>query len=608
MINDFRHNTHKIFPLIVLTFMGIISYSNTLNVPFVMDDLSTLQFYGHQSLSEILLNSGARRLANVTFALNYKIHGLKLPGYHIVNLAVHIMSSILLYEIVKSIITQFNLSQSTHAPAHDETISIDEFIPFAVAVLFVCHPLQTQAVTYIVQRYTSLATFFYLLTILLFIKVRIDYEKGAKLLWVCSFGCAVASTATLAINCKQIAATLPVMLLIIEVMVFNGRLVNLKFIKISLIVGLFSILSSLLLWNVTSIDEFIKLINAATSEDPRITRTTYLYTQFVVVVRYLRLLLIPVGQSIVHDSPHYEYVFAPPVIGSILIHMLILSSAVWLYFRSQCVFISRGTNDAALLQRLASLGIIWFYCAIVVESSIFPIRDEMFEHRVYLPSVGFFMAVTALTLLAFGEIRANWVKLWTILAVLSTLLCAMTFARNNVWNNKFQLWQEAVQRYPENSLALASLGDEYLILRMPEKTIQLYVRTIELGGEFQAFYLGIAMKALNLYEDRFTSGQEYMRPGGPLGTGTLAEGDEIKYKSVVFNTLALAYEHLGNFEQAVISYRRSLMANPEYNLAWFNYGLLLNRLGNKNDAIKSLLELRKIDPERARFMEDIILK
>jgi len=139
-------------------------------------------------------------------------------------------------------------------------------------------------------------------------------------------------------------------------------------------------------------------------------------------------------------------------------------------------------------------------------------------------------------------------------------------------------------------------------LSMPEKTVPLYVRTMELGGEFQAFNLGIALKALNIYGFRFTTGRELMRPGGPLGTGEFAPGDEIRYKSVVFNTLALAYEYLGETDKALRSYRRSLKADPLYGLAWYNLGMLLNQLGERGEAVKVLAELKKLNPELARSL------
>jgi len=595
----------RILHLTLIVLAGIVTYSNTLHVPFVLDDFSTITFYGPQHILDILLNGSTRRVVDVTFAINYKIHGLGLPGYHLVNLTIHISVAVVIYFIVSSIISALHELYSSQDGCQERANLADKFVPFAVAMLFVCHPLQTQAVTYIIQRYTSLATFFYLLSVLFFLRARLNYKSHGRGVYPWFFGGLALAAAILSMGSKQIAVTLPVMLILLELLIFKGQIFDRKCIVVCMTLCILALASALFMWRVGSFHEFISAVNAATSEDPRIPRLTYFFTQSRVVASYLRLLLLPLGQSVVHESPIYTTLFSSPVIAALSLHVSLFAVSLALLRQSRQNFLSKKW-ERGMLQRLACLGIVWFYCAMAVESSFFPIRDVMFEQRVYLPSVGFCMVIISFTALAACTLRAGKRILWVILTVVCIVLGGMTIARNQVWNTRLLLWQDAVRKYPDNALALSNLGGEYLVLKMPEKTVPLYVRTMELGGEFQAFNLGVAMKALNIFGYRFTTGMEFMRPGGPLGSGEIAAGDEIKYKSVVFNTLALAYEYLGETDKALRSYRRSIKADPSYDLAWYNLGLLLNQLGERSEAAGALAELRKLNPELARSLASVV--
>lgn len=591
----------RILQLTLIVFAGITAYSNTLLVPFVLDDFTAIDYLGQQNFVDILIHGSVRRVVDLTFVLNYKIHGLGLPGYHLVNLAIHLSVAIVLYCIVCSMLSALQETFPRQQNCLKCSGFTDKFLPFAVAMLFVCHPLQTQAVTYIIQRYTSMATFFYLLSVLFFLRARISYEKNGQYAYPWILGSFSLVAAILAIGSKQISVTLPAMLLLIEILIFNGRLINRRLLVGSAVLCTFVVMMLMVLWRVSTLQDFLNAVSAATSEDTRISRVAYFFTQTRIVVGYLRLLLLPVGQSVVHDSPIYTSLFSLPVIASLILHISLLVAAFALFRQSRQNFLSKNWEWGAP-QRLACLGIVWFYCAMAVESSIFPIRDVMFEHRVYLPSVGFCMTVISFIVMAVCTFRAGNKVLWAILIVGCIVLGAMTVARNQLWNNKLLLWQDTVRKYPVNTLALANLGAEYLLLDMPEKAVPIYVHIMELGGDIPAFYLGNALKALNKYELRFTTGVEFMRPGGPMGSIVLAPEFAGKYRSVVFNTLALSYEYLGETDKALRSYRRSLKADPSYDLAWYNLGLFLNQLGERGEATIALTELRKYNPELARSL------
>ena len=149
-----------LFFLALLTF-GI--YSNSLESEFVFDDavFFTSQHVQLESLSwrDILtvaqkMEPGTRPVANVSFAMNYYFHGLAVRGYHVVNLIIHILTGIALYFFFKTTLNLATVKRELHAPL---------WIPLAAAAIWLVHPIQTQAVSYIVQRMTSLSALFYIL-------------------------------------------------------------------------------------------------------------------------------------------------------------------------------------------------------------------------------------------------------------------------------------------------------------------------------------------------------------------------------------------------------------------------------------------------------------
>jgi len=84
---------------------GIVAYINSFTVPFVLDDNFSINFLSTSKIMDLLLHGGARRVVDLTFALNYKIHGALLPGYHATNLAIHLASAATLYLLARSAVT-----------------------------------------------------------------------------------------------------------------------------------------------------------------------------------------------------------------------------------------------------------------------------------------------------------------------------------------------------------------------------------------------------------------------------------------------------------------------------------------------------------------------
>jgi tetratricopeptide (TPR) repeat protein len=227
----------------------------------------------------------------------------------------------------------------------------------------------------------------------------------------------------------------------------------------------------------------------------------------------------------------------------------------------------------------------------IVESSIFPITDIIFEHRVYLPSVGFFLAAAAGTAYL---VRSRTVA-WALLVTVCLALGGLTIARNNVWSDTLALWQDTARKAPNKDLALANLAGEYMKREMPEKALPLFVRALELKPDFQArtkVYLGKTLQYLNVDVARFTTGEEL----ASYGKGELSSEDRIRLDGITYNNLGLAHEYLGEPAKAREAYRAALRVSPDYDLAWYNLGLLSVRTGDRQQAATAIVQLKKIKP------------
>lgn len=168
--------------VIAICLTCITTYSNTLNSPFVFDDIPNIKENTFIRLTDLdiqkLYDAGFRSVAsnrpvaNVSFALNYYYGGYDVKGYHIVNIAVHLINGILIYLLALNIFRQ--MSRMPCEEKERIRITSIPLISLFAALIFVTHPIQTQSVTYMVQRMNSMAVMFYLLAMLLYIRGRLS--------------------------------------------------------------------------------------------------------------------------------------------------------------------------------------------------------------------------------------------------------------------------------------------------------------------------------------------------------------------------------------------------------------------------------------------------
>jgi tetratricopeptide (TPR) repeat protein len=575
---------HKpLLHIILITAVGLLAYSNTFDVPFHFDDKDAIvKNPVIKNLGNFFLHTGGyeynprRFLGYLTFALNYSIGGLDVTGYHVVNLAVHIINALLVYALVL-------LTFRTPALRASSLSSYAGLLALCAALFFVVHPIQTQAVTYIVQRFTSLTALFYLLSLCLYVKWRVAREEhlsgNRKGLWLYVLSLV---TIVMAMKTKEIAFTLPIIIALYEFMFFEGRLKR----RILYLIPVFStmfIIPLTLLGMDKPIGELISDVSEATRVQTNLSRLDYLFTEFRVIVTYIRLLFLPINQNLDYDYPIYDSFFDPNVILSCLFIAALLGIGVYLLYRSR---------PASHHSRLIAFGIFWFFITLSVESGIIPIVDVIFEHRVYLPSVGFILVcVTGLAMLVERVNRKVAVRIIVVGVVTAVvMLGGMTYGRNRVWQNEITLWEDVVMKSPEEFRPHLNLGSIYAEQNRFDEAISEIKTALQLRPDYSDAYnsLGVAYSKQNLLDEAISA----------YKTAVQLRPDYAD----AYNNLGDAYAKQNRLDEAISAFKTALLFKPDYADAYSNLGVVYAKQSRFDEAIsafKTALQFRP-DHDNAR--------
>ena len=639
--------TSQIFFLLLIAMVGLIAYSNTFNFQFVYDDLNNIADNPLiKQLGNFIFPAGGykgylpRAVGFFTFALNYHFGGLNVTGYHIVNLIIHITNAMLVYFLVvltfntpyfsgqRSAVSDTPPSSSLKLRGDRGELLSPHFIALFSALLFVSHPLQTEAVTYIVQRLTSLATMFYLLSIVMYVKARlmtqmsmgngswgISREENVSvpftyhLLPVTFFLLSLLS-AVLAMLTKEISFTLPIVIILYEFTFFRSTLKKKLIFLLPLLLTLMIIPLSIMGTD-KPLGEILSDLSEKFRVQTAVSRWDYLFTQFRVIVTYIRLLFFPVNQNLDYDYPVYHSFFEPPVFLSFLLLLSVVGIAVYLMYKTRAVSgqrstVSNNSPDAYSLPlnpyfRLVAFGIFWFFITLSITSSIIPIVDVIIEHRVYLPSVGAFIAVSAVIYIITERLKLKWpsVRKATIFlcALIIVVLSITTYERNFVWHDELTLWQDVIKKSPQNARGHFNLGVAYNSRGMHDKAIEHLLTALSLTPDDPEIYynLGLAYSSEGMteqsieqlksairlkpdfYEAHYDIAVDYMSLGL---TDKAIEHLTIALKlqpndPAAHNNLGIAYASKGETEKAIEHFREAIKLKPDFQEAYNNLDLAL---------------------------------
>lgn len=617
-----RKHDNKIYVILVLGVLGFLIYSNTLLSPFIFDDhwyiKSNLKI---RHLENFLDFSGTRYVTFLSFAINYAVGKYNVFDYHLVNLLIHISDAVLVYLLALLTFKTPLIRRACEISGKKPDWSS---IAFITSLLFISHPLETEAVTYISQRFTSLASLFYLTSLTLYIKSRFVLEdnhgKRPKGWYLCYFGSLLSACA--AMKTKEISFTLPFVIMFYEFLFFHEpktvgkKLVYLTPLLLTLLIIPFSLFTPAGGDNVTSLLRSSQLKDLTT-----LSRHDYLITEFRVIVTYLRLLVFPAGQSLNHYFPRFKSFFEPEVLLSFVFLSSIFLSSVFLFVRS----FKRKDPYGIII----SFGILWFFTTISIESSVIPILHVIFEHRVYLPSTGIFLSFATLLFLvrdAYPERSKVKPLILTTIILIVAVNSFLTFERNALWKNEIAFWQDTIRNDPENEVSYNSLGEaltragkydeavKYIKIALKlnptftsaynnsgtaltesgklDEAVKAYKEAVRLAPDNSTYLcnLGTALAKANKYDEA----SEYFNAAIKLG-----DADE-----VAFYNLGYIMAQKGNFDKALEYLKRAVIADPDNAEAYYGMGYVSYNLGRFTEAAGYLETALKLNPlyEGAAYM------
>lgn len=432
------------YAVFLISISAFLVYSNSLNGIWAFDDI--LINYG-TSIDQIINISKTRIISYLTFLINQKINAYDQFNFRILNLLIHIVNSNLVYLI--SFITIKNY----------DNIQKDNQIPFYIALisalLFAVHPLNINAVSYIIQRMASLATLFVLLSVLFYIYANNATEMTKKI----GFYLISALSIISGILSKEIA-TLAIPLILLYDYIFISKFDKKYFLKKLLFIcsiGIAAlILASLFVPVIKSAAEIISLFQNINkpiqnrnwlAADVYWTPLQHILTEFRVISRYLLLFIFPLPKLLVFD--YWNYPISKTMFEPVSTFVAIL------FVLSLIIFSVIKIKKYPFL----SFGILWYFISISLESFIAVGLDLYFEHRNYMPLTGLCFGIIAqLILFSWKWLEFRYAKLLVFIVIL-IFFGGMTFQRNFVWNDKIVFWKDVLEKTGDNPRPLIALGN-----------------------------------------------------------------------------------------------------------------------------------------------------
>jgi tetratricopeptide (TPR) repeat protein len=603
----------RAFHFFLIAVLGLLVYSNTFNASFHFDDgifiiknplIRDIGYFldlekAERTAEELMIAKDIRRyfrtryVGNLSFWANYRLHGFDVRSYHAANLALHIVNAVLVYLLV-ALTLRMPLFRSSNLSIHSNSVALFS------GLLFVAHPIQTEAVTYITSRFVLLVSMFYLLTLVLYIKARqgisAEEQHGKKSMKGLLLYCASVLTCVLAMKTKENAFTLPVAIALYDFMFFPAtRRMRRALYLVPFVLTMLIIPIQYLEMNMGG--GIGGALVEATKLDLSVPRADYLFTQFRVIVSYMGLLLLPLTQNFGHDPVVYHTFFTPPV------------------------FLSFVKTDQAL--RLSAFGIFWFFLTLSVESSIFPIGEIMVEYRVYLPAAGFL--ICAVVLVFSGSHRMK--VIFPVLLALVLGLSAAAYVRNAVWKTDISLWEDVVRKSPGKARGHFNLGLNYRNMGRLNEAMEQFKLTVECSPSYRDAYneLGVAysrngelLKSILVFEKAIDRWPDYIFAHYNLGRAYHESGKidlaERQYRKTLelfpahteaLGGLGSIYFKRGMFDQAIEYYEEAVRIDEWNPLYYLKLGDSYRKKGMMEEAMEHYREALRLNPEYGEASEKL---
>lgn len=583
---------------LLLVVVGALVYANSLSGAFVFDDTSAIP--NNPSIrtlwppwTPLLPPAGtavARRpVVNLSFALNYAADGLNVTGYHVVNVAIHILSCLLLFGIARRTLAAEVVAAAVRRAA--------PWLALAIALIWLIHPLQTESVDYLVQRTELLMALFFLLTLYSVIR---GADSVAPPTW---FACAILSCA-LALACKEVAGVLPLVVLLYD-RTFLARSFREALRKRRLLYGG---LAATWLILVMTLGE--RLPTKTELADHSMTPWTYALTQSTAIVRYLRLSFWPSPLTVDYeDWPVATSILS--VAPALALVLLLLGVTAWALWRAPAL----AFPGAA------------FFLILAPTSSVVPIPTEILaERRMYLPLAAVIALAVVGSHLLLERLRArrgwanrtqHYIEIGVAL-VLVVVLAGVTIKRNEDYRTADGILADAVAKRPGNWRARSNLGSVLTSQGRSAEALPHYAEAVRLKPDYidARYNLANALSRAGRFDEAIAQYTETLRlrpqhaeAHNNLGNVLRDRGrvDEaiVHFKESLridpgnveaYNNLGLAFAIQDRLDEAIAQYAQALRLKPDLAEAQNNLGIALARQGKLDEARAHFLEALRLRP------------
>jgi len=561
-----------LFAAVVIVAATLMAYHNSLDGPFVFDDRLAIPenptIRRLWPITDVLLpprgeglSVEGRPILNLTLALNYAFSGTAVRGYHAVNLAIHVLAALALFGVVR---------RSLQLPRLRERFG-EAALPLAtvIATLWAVHPLQTAAVTYVIQRAEALMGLFYLLTLYAFVRSVEGGEGRSSTAHRNAFWPSLTVLACLVgMATKEVMVSAPLLVLLFDRVFVAGSFRTAWQRRGRLHVALFStwlLLGALVISTGTR--------GGTAGFGINVTPWAYALTQCEAVTRYVALALWP--SPLIFDYGVAWVKSAAAVAPYAVVLLALLGGTIVAWRRAPSV---------------AWLGLL-FFAVLSPTSSIVPgNRQTMAEHRMYLP------LAAIVTLVVCGGHRVATTPLRRRVAgaavIAAVLACgALTISRNHDYRTELALYQDTVAKRPGNGFARYNLGKVYADAGRHAEAVVEFEHSLRLmpGVAHTHFNLANSLVALG----RSAEGRTQLEAALRL---------DPRYAKAHFN-LGVLLVAGGDREAAVSHFRTAVEVLPGYLEARSNLGSVLLELGRLAEAETEFTRVVRLQPDavEARF-------
>jgi tetratricopeptide (TPR) repeat protein len=616
------------FPYISILILIFVVYGNTFTAPWFFDDIPNIVNNPPLNIDNLMpgtlwqtffakpFNPGNlyRPIACLSFALNWLVGQDNTMGYHIVNVGIHGLSAVFLYLIVMQL-------YQTPALKDSQLPEGVYFTALLAVVLWAGNPIQTQAVTYIVQRMASLAGMFYAASIYGYISGRLETTRRLQvryfLVCVLSF--------IMALGSKENAVLLPISLLLIEYIFFimQRKNVNKIYLRILALISILILSAGLVYLHNKGL--FAHFFNQSGSRP--FSPYERLLTESRVLFFYLSLIFYPVPSrlSIDHDFLISTSLFSPWTTALSITTILMLLIIALLYIKKEPII---------------SFALLFFFLNHLVESTIFPL-ELVFEHRNYIPSFFLFLPIASglywlLTHYALQN-RIIYISIILFISLLISVLGTGTYIRNMTYASSGELWRDTLQKAPLSARALSNLGinagwkQERSLDKLREalflnhKALSSYQQrvtfkpTILLNMGNLLFNYGLYDQAIEQYKRSLALKPHFTDARYHLAQAYIKKGDfsqaleqittvieNASPKSLYFNVHGLALLWMQEPEEALLSFRKAMYLVKDKQIAYYHIGTALSLSGYHDQAIWFLEKARNKERNNIRIAFSIL--